>query len=610
MVFFAMARVSKKTYIKLVEKAKREQAEKDAREGAEPAAGEEEVAANPLDSIEPPFLMEFLASAKYLIDTTFTFNYFLQLVAFGFVIQSLAEHLPDVFSVATVLQPENPLQPLVVNYLGLILNAFATARQFGTQGFPTFNAAVYGVLVPNLVAFVYLRSLPTWWYTALATNFFALDTTSDEVETVPGEHDETKPPPLLFVIRLGSAALFLVQTVGLLDVSAHFHPLAMFFLAKYFLQYLATPIRVDEVAESITRAHSAALLAPYECQWLAQMCVALALHHGPAPLAVHVLRSALAGYLAGMVAIQPVYQFAFKKLEPGLHRTLLACFVAVVFVGAGVFAVTVTARPVLGPGVDPVEWLWQYSTSTPVFVTLLRIWSGLAVVALTVAFAAPPSALNARRKFWHVVYTAAAVVPDAVRIATRLDLPAPQVAEFRNIALVVVFALLLLVETVRSTGFPPLGSTIQKAFAPFQDSRDSCGPLVILYLFLVLGTGLPFLVGPRVSAAYLGLLAVGLGDTFALVVGKRFGTLKWAGHGNQKTVAGTLGYIGAVLAGGLALKALFQGGVHGGWQFVLDAPLFWSAVIGGVVEGCSLVNDNLFMPVVALLVNVAVSGDV
>jgi dolichol kinase len=94
---------------------------------------------------------------------------------------------------------------------------------------------------------------------------------------------------------------------------------------------------------------------------------------------------------------------------------------------------------------------------------------------------------------------------------------------------------------------------------------------------------------PAVAAAALTIQM--LGDAAAAVIGRRFGAHRWPG--SAKSVEGSLAFVGAALAGGIAVAA---------WPGASLAPgaLVAGALVGAVAEGLPLgVNDNLRVPLLA-----------
>jgi len=100
---------------------------------------------------------------------------------------------------------------------------------------------------------------------------------------------------------------------------------------------------------------------------------------------------------------------------------------------------------------------------------------------------------------------------------------------------------------VRLFRIGPFGSSVHSALVVFLDDKDS-GALILTHVYLLLGLALPLWLFPVdyskadptgcKLALYSGILALGIGDTMASVVGKTFGRLRWPG--SLKTVEGTL----------------------------------------------------------------------
>lgn len=94
-------------------------------------------------------------------------------------------------------------------------------------------------------------------------------------------------------------------------------------------------------------------------------------------------------------------------------------------------------------------------------------------------------------------------------------------------------------EIIRVADIPPFGNYLREAFTNFCDEKD-CGILAVTPFYLLIGCSLPFWISPcpclisdTVSKKDLlpllsGVLTVGIGDTFASVVGSKFGRCKWS----------------------------------------------------------------------------------
>ena len=93
----------------------------------------------------------------------------------------------------------------------------------------------------------------------------------------------------------------------------------------------------------------------------------------------------------------------------------------------------------------------------------------------------------------------------------------------------------------------------------------------------------------------LGLVALGLGDPAAAMVGRRFGRIKWL-HG--RTLEGTLAFVVASTAGGVALLMLAHSMTLGAALLVALA----ASIAGAFAELVSRqIDDNLSVPVMAFV---------
>ncbi|ODQ77952.1 hypothetical protein BABINDRAFT_163002 [Babjeviella inositovora NRRL Y-12698] len=565
------------------------------------------------ESSEPNFATEFIATLKVFLETTFTYDRFMQLLILYFVCHTYYlkyETTRFPYTLITTLDASNVLFVIVVNYIGILLSIAATVRKFGTDGFPSFNAMVYGMFVPNLVAlmFLYLPESPYLFFSTLSLNYLALD---DRLAIQSS-----------FMIKIGSAVLFIQQIVGLQVIPVYLMVVAKYLTLKYFLDYLSTEIVVDSEKKEVSSGRTS--LTQTEKHVLVQLLV-LVLERSSTSLEFFVLQACVFSLLFSLTAVQPFYQFLYK---PSLNsaKSFYALLIAAVFPVAFYIAVETQTAPLIGkPGV----WLYHYVTESPFNLQCCTLW---AVMLATTALAnfSLSALLNTKRKVWHFVLLSIVLLPDALLFLQNAALDETAVAaknQFVKIALSLVAVGLILAETLRVTQFSPLGKLLFAQFKPFQDDRDNAGPLVISYLFLIFGATLPFYIhDSRYGAtqnpllAYAGIVSVGLGDAMASCCGKVLGGMQWAGPHNKKTLSGSVvGFMASTIVCFLALKyikthnweqlvdALAQGvDGHQLWASVADEQILWACVLTGVMEGISDVNDNLFIPLVMVAVFEAV----
>lgn len=177
--------------------------------------------------------------------------------------------------------------------------------------------------------------------------------------------------------------------------------------------------------------------------------------------------------------------------------------------------------------------------------------------------------------------------------------------QFLYVASVVIFAVFIVLETARVIKLYPVAEVLEMSVEAFIDEKDP-GKLALTPIYLLVGCSLPlwihnspcdltgsasFELLPLIS----GVLSIGIGDTFASVVGSKFGRHKWPK--SKKSVEGT---IVSIVAQGMFIIALNSSGV-----VPLNSRL--AAVCGIAVISNSLVEaltdqvDNLILPLITYI---------
>ncbi|KAF2725509.1 hypothetical protein K431DRAFT_280884 [Polychaeton citri CBS 116435] len=225
---------------------------------------------------------------------------------------------------------------------------------------------------------------------------------------------------------------------------------------------------------------------------------------------------------------------------------------------------------------DDLRW-----TVGPANTRLLIVayWVGVLIVGLLTVFSLTAFVeVDTRRKVFHGVMVAM-LVP-----ATFVD-PC-----FCALALALALAVFLLLEVIRAGQVQPIGNAISKFVAPYVDGRDLRGPVVVSHIFLLIGCAIPMwfsLSGTdraspdhaksawpgwdladnkRDVGMVAGVICVGMGDSAASLIGRRFGRRKWIWIGG-KSLEGSAAFVVAVTVGLMAAKAWLW---CGGWR---DASL-------------------------------------
>ena len=98
--------------------------------------------------------------------------------------------------------------------------------------------------------------------------------------------------------------------------------------------------------------------------------------------------------------------------------------------------------------------------------------------------------------------------------------------EFTLISLLGTLIVFMIVEGIRYNRLSYIGEFLHKTLSVFQDTKDLQGPLNLSYIYLLAGVTIPIVYDYLVNKdtvtiiRYSGLITLGVGDTFASVIGK------------------------------------------------------------------------------------------
>ncbi|KAL6928798.1 hypothetical protein ACO0SA_002127 [Hanseniaspora valbyensis] len=237
---------------------------------------------------------------------------------------------------------------------------------------------------------------------------------------------------------------------------------------------------------------------------------------------------------------------------------------------------------------NPFAWLVLFLTETDQRLSIISMW-GIAVASsiplLTSYVYEGTISLNFSRKYWHFLILLMIVLPwkvDNVLIKT---------------SLAGVIPLFLLLESIRYCNFFP--NWIALCLDKFGDHRDQRGPLLISYLYLIIGVSLPILIDDDIT----GLIVLGLGDSVASIIGKKYGKKLWADSNteNKKTYEGTFAFIVSCSIFDIIIKWYYAGAPLDIEYFqTLDLKQLAFSVanfaVAGLLEGNATLNDNILLP--------------
>ena len=203
---------------------------------------------------------------------------------------------------------------------------------------------------------------------------------------------------------------------------------------------------------------------------------------------------------------------------------------------------------------------------------------------------------------------------------------------FTHLAMSLVLAVFGIADLLRAGQLPPLSKPLSGFLAPFIDGRDLRGPVVISHFFLLVGgaVGVWFSVAAAAAATSVapvasksfpgiseevmatkarelafvaGVVCVGLGDSAASLIGRRFGRTKW-GWAGGKSVEGSVAFMAAVGIG-LAVARWWLGMIPDtantnpiSWGWLVWTKLWASAAGAAMLEAVVTGgNDNVVVPV-------------
>lgn len=190
--------------------------------------------------------------------------------------------------------------------------------------------------------------------------------------------------------------------------------------------------------------------------------------------------------------------------------------------------------------------------------------------------------LNARRKFFHA-------------LAVLLFLPGIALdPAFTHLAFSLAFSIFIFAEYVRYYALYPFGAALHIFMSEFLDHKDS-GPVILSHFYLLTGCAGPlWMEGHSRIMQQTGVLVLGIGDSLASVVGRRYGRFYWPG--SSKTVEGTAAFVTSIMASAWLLRLV-------GWCEWFDSAKYFVVIASlGLLEGVSDQHDNLVLPIFGYIV--------
>lgn len=298
-----------------------------------------------------------------------------------------------------------------------------------------------------------------------------------------------------------------------------------------------------------------------------------------------------------------------KKLRYATY-VLIGFVLAIVGVASPILSIKLsTLIPTLQP-INSITFLLDLIFAHNIYLHLALIVYWTLCLAIAIIFIQSHSltwSVDIRRKAWHatvvIMFLPAGVIIDPL---------------FTKLAMSIALTLFFLIEFVRVTTIPPFGKAIHISILRYIDDRDTCGPIVVSHIFLMLGISIPIFL----ASSPAGIICLGMGDAMASIVGKRLGKHNWPG--SKKTVEGSIAFVLAVTAGLCIYKYLQLLYSHSGFLPVFSyldsvnpsvfgaipynpfatlslAKMFLIGTATALLEAVGGMNDNVIVPIYMLV---------
>ncbi|KAG1747091.1 uncharacterized protein EDB91DRAFT_1048558 [Suillus paluster] len=189
----------------------------------------------------------------------------------------------------------------------------------------------------------------------------------------------------------------------------------------------------------------------------------------------------------------------------------------------------------------------------------------------------PTLGINARRKFFHA-------------LAVVMFLPGVAVdPAFTHLAFSAAFALFIFAEYVRYFAIYPFGAAVHLFMNEFLEQKDS-GTAILSHFYLLTGcAGSLWLEEPSRLLQYTGILALGIGDALASIIGKRIGRHRWSST-SSKTLEGSAAFVLSLVGSAWLLRLCGLTEEFSTLRYTIVVTLSCA------LEALSEQNDNLTLP--------------
>ncbi|CCH62817.1 hypothetical protein TBLA_0I01580 [Henningerozyma blattae CBS 6284] len=263
----------------------------------------------------------------------------------------------------------------------------------------------------------------------------------------------------------------------------------------------------------------------------------------------------------------------FKTVKP-IHKSLILLLNFIVL-----FPMLITNILKSIDNRSPLNWLFNYILSSNTRQNILTIWLSILLLSIpTVTVFKNLISLNTSRKVWHFLILLCILKP------FKMD------PNFVKLSLSGSIIIILSVEYLRFLNLEPFDKVLNNYLKSFADARDSKGPLIISYIYLIVGVSTPLLF----KDSPVGLISLGIGDSMASIVGQKIGKIKWPN--SKKTIEGTLAFIVCT-----TITSVFLQTYLGYFPNIRKLNITLMCTLTGILEGNSTMNDNILIPAFMLI---------
>lgn len=178
--------------------------------------------------------------------------------------------------------------------------------------------------------------------------------------------------------------------------------------------------------------------------------------------------------------------------------------------------------------------------------------------------------------------------------------------QFLFVATVVILAIFLVLETARIIELYPVSQVLHESILTFIDEKDA-GDVALTPIYLLVGCSAPLwihnspcdLTGStsfELLPLLSGIISIGIGDTFASIVGSKFGRHKW--WNREKSVEGT---IAGILSQFLFIYVLHSlGYLPMSQRLIIISGI--AVITNSLIEALTDQVDNLVLPLVTYII--------